>query len=192
MHQLRRLARSRNPRDKASTPAKEQDAAADNSGAALADWESEGGRGTAQQSQSTAVTAVERGKAATARLAKAATERARSARRVIEIRRLQDRLKTNINALGHDVLPLLLAGEVHIDAPGVKKRMADIATLQAELQRRQASLEASHAPRDAEQAIQSSIANVDKNATGAATRSQSSSDAAASAAGQPADQGGQG
>lgn len=170
------------------------DGVVDDPAAALAGWESEGGGNgeSTRPGQATGARLLGRGKAATTSLAKATRQRTRRARHALAIKRLESRIKANIDALGHEVFPLLLTGDEVTEAPGVTKRMAVIATLQEKLERQQASMARLSAPRDSEQTKQASIANVDSNATREATRSQSASDANAEASDQLPDQGGQG
>lgn len=139
--------------------------------------------------QGSLATLLDQGKESAADLALRTRRQAQRVRLALEVRRLEARVKSEIDALGHDVFPLLREGALHGDLPpAVGQRLRAIAKLQDELERK--SSQSSAAGRD--EAKRKSTVNTDANATEAASAVQTAEDDAAVEAGQPADQGGQG
>lgn len=148
----------------------------------LSDWENEGGSGTASS-------ILQRGRAATAGLAAVTLQQARRAKLARDGRRLEARLKANIDQLGHEVFPLFESGKMECDEPGVARQLRSIRLSQAELRQTRAAVAALASSESAKRA---SIKNTDENTSEDSVRSQAANDATADAAGQPADVGGQG
>ena len=136
---------------------------------------------------------IEKGRESAAGLAVRTKEGAQRVRVAFELRRLESRIRSEFNGLGRDVFPLLEEGSLPIDLPpGVRQRLHDISGLQDELERRKAQMNDLRTAAESEATKRESMMNTDANATEKASAVQTAKDAAASAADQPTEEGGQG
>ena len=107
------------------------------------------------------------------------------ARRNVERRRLESKVRSEMAGLGEDLYQALESGALQVDVPGVPERIAEIARLRA-------AIEAAGREDQLATRVRHSIAKVDHNATAGASADQATLDAAARKAGSPAEQGGEG
>lgn len=120
-----------------------------------------------------------------ARLANAAARQVRRARRKMERRRLDSKLRSEMAALGEDLYGALESGDLQVDLPAVPGRIAGIARLRSKI-------DALGRMEELAARVRESIAGTDYNATAEASAGQSLDDAADRGAGSPAEQGGEG
>lgn len=161
----------------------------------LSAWEDEGGNvGQKNRAdQGSLATLVDQGKESAAELALRTRRRAQRVRLALEQRRLESRIRSEIEGLGHDVLPLLREQSLRIEfPPAVDERMHTIDELQAELDRKKAESRDLRAVAERDEAKRESMMNTDANSLDEARAVQVAEDEAAAAADQPADEGGQG
>lgn len=122
---------------------------------------------------------------ATAGCARALRRQAHRARLRVERRRLESKVRAELAALGEELYAPLEAGELHVDAPGVPDRIAEIARLRSKIDDLGRTEELATR-------VSESIADTDYNASPEASAEQVLDDAADHKAGSPADQGGEG
>jgi hypothetical protein len=136
---------------------------------------------------------LKRAREVTGDIASASKRQAQRGKLEIEVRRIESKVSAEKDAIGHALYPLLDAGTLTIDLPDVATHMAAIESLLKELHERQADIEALKQPETADAAGRAeSMSNTDQNATTQAWDAQTASDAAASSAQSPAEEGGQG
>jgi hypothetical protein len=81
-------------------------------------------------------------KEATGDLAAASKRQAQRGKLEIEVRRLESKVNSEKDAIGHLVFPLLEAGTLQVDSPDVQDHMKTIAELMGEIGERRAEIEA--------------------------------------------------
>ena len=106
-------------------------------------------------------------------------------------RRIESRIKSELEALGRELYPLLKSGQLQFDSARVRDNLAAIAAFEDERRDNMARIEALE-KRDKERFVDASIVNIDNNATFSASERQTASDRTADHQGNPAEQGGQG
>ena len=79
---------------------------------------------------------------ATGDLAAASKRQAQRGKLELELRRLESKVNSEKNAIGHLVFPLLEAGTLQVDLPEVHDHMKTIAELTGEIGQRHAEIEA--------------------------------------------------
>ncbi len=79
---------------------------------------------------------------ATGELAAASKRQAQRGKLELELRRLESKVNSEKDAIGHLVFPLLEAGTLQVDLPEVHDRMKTIAELTGEIGQRHAEIEA--------------------------------------------------
>lgn len=145
----------------------------------LSAWESEGGStGESRQANVSQVSRSARflmgARAATIQLTVAIWQQARRRKLGFDVRRLESRLRSEKDAIGQVVFPLIEAGTLTVELPAVHEHMNTIRELRGKIGRRTA------------------LATIDRNATAKAAADQSAKDAGANESQSPAEQGGQG
>jgi hypothetical protein len=81
-------------------------------------------------------------KEATGDLAAASKRQAQRGKLGIEVRRLESKVNSEKDAIGHLVFPLLEVGTLQVDSPDVQDHMKTIAELAGEIGERRAEIEA--------------------------------------------------
>lgn len=81
-------------------------------------------------------------KEATGDLAAASKRQAQRGKLEIEVRRLESKVNSEKDAIGHLVFPLLEAGTLQVDSPDVQDHMKTIAELTGDIAERRAEIEA--------------------------------------------------
>ncbi|GMV86328.1 MAG: hypothetical protein AMXMBFR80_21830 [Dehalococcoidia bacterium] len=120
-----------------------------------------------------------------ARLATATARQVRLARRKMERRRLDSKLRSEMAALGEGLYGALESGELQVDLPAIPGRVTEIARLRSKI-------DALGRTEEINARVRESIADTDYNATAEASAEQAAGDAADRGAGSPAEQGGEG
>jgi hypothetical protein len=135
---------------------------------------------------------LRRAKDVTADLAAAGKRQAQRGKLEIEVRRLESKVSSEKDALGHALFPLLESGSLRVEIAEVHERMNAIAELLSRLAEKKAELEEFSGEDHREEHPDDSTENIDANATSRASGLQVAKDVAAEELGNPVEEGGQG
>jgi hypothetical protein len=131
-------------------------------------------------------------KEVTGDLASASKRQAQRGKLEVDVRRLESKVSSEKDAIGHALFPLLEAGTLQVDSADVQEHITTIRALLGEIAEKRAETEALR-PRDEREKNQAqSIKHIEANAAPEAAAEQSARDASASKGGPTPEQGGQG
>jgi hypothetical protein len=135
---------------------------------------------------------LRKAKEVTSDLAAASKRQAQRGKLELEVKRVESRISSEKDAIGHTVFPLLRGGSLAVDVPEVALRLKNVEGLEAETSKKREELETLRKEGESADETKASMQDTDHNASERALADQSAKDAVAIQGDNPAEQGGQG
>jgi hypothetical protein len=132
-----------------------------------------------------------RAKEVTADIASASKRQAQRGKLEVEVRRLESKVSSEQDAIGHALFPLFEAGTLQVDSAEVQEHMTAIRELLGEIAEKRTEMEGLRSKDEREENQAESITHIEANAAPEAAAEQSAQDAWASEGGITPEQGGQ-